>query len=338
MPRAYKRANGTGGVTKLSGRRRNPYYARVTVGWDDDGKQRYANLGCYKTRAEALSALEDYLKNPSPSTNINPTLAELYDITLGTQRIKALHPNTQSRMNTAFNRLKRYHDVSYKKLPVAEIQSLISTYPYSGQISLVNLFHHLNIQATLLDLHVRDYGTLLKAEQYKKQNVRSYFTEKEINKIWKNKDDYYCKLLLVYLYTGLRLKELLDLPVNNIDWKEWTIRGGEKTEAGRNRIIPIHTRIRPIMCSLFSDGHKANVLDGRASDTVAIYLRKEIKELGFKHVIHETRHTFRSRLDNADVKPVIINLLMGHKSGSVGEDVYTHKTLAQLREAIERLR
>jgi integrase len=52
-----------------------------------------------------------------------------------------------------------------------------------------------------------------------------------------------------------------------------------------------------------------------------------------KHSVHETWHTFRSKLDNAN--KTCIDLLMGHKPKGVGERVYTHKTAMEMKDAIE---
>lgn len=60
-----------------------------------------------------------------------------------------------------------------------------------------------------------------------------------------------------------------------------------------------------------------------------------MEQLGQTHTPHECRHTFRSRLDSAGANKVCIDLMMGHKSKEVGERVYTHKTLSELRTAIE---
>lgn len=54
-----KLPNGYGSVTKLSGNRRKPYLARVTLGWITDeqtGKtvQNRVPLGTFKTKKEAL--------------------------------------------------------------------------------------------------------------------------------------------------------------------------------------------------------------------------------------------------------------------------------------------
>lgn len=60
-----------------------------------------------------------------------------------------------------------------------------------------------------------------------------------------------------------------------------------------------------------------------------------MERLGMEHTPHECRHTFRSRLDSAGANKVCIDLMMGHKSKEVGERIYTHKTIQELKEAIE---
>ena len=79
-----KLPNGYGSVTKLSGNRRKPYLARVTLGWTTDeqtGKtvQNRVPLGTFKTKKEALQALAEYGANPYDIQNASMTLAELYE-------------------------------------------------------------------------------------------------------------------------------------------------------------------------------------------------------------------------------------------------------------------
>ena len=56
-----------------------------------------------------------------------------------------------------------------------------------------------------------------------------------------------------------------------------------------------------------------------------------------QHTPHESRHTFRSRLDSAGANKRCIDLMMGHYSKEVGERIYTHKTFDELKTAIELL-
>ena len=63
-----------------------------------------------------------------------------------------------------------------------------------------------------------------------------------------------------------------------------------------------------------------------------------MEKLQMNHTPHECRHTFRSKLDSAKANKKCIDLMMGHKSKDVGERTYTHKTLQELKDAIELIK
>ena len=70
--RFRRRPNNTGTVVKLSGKRRNPYCARVMSDERDiiTGKKKQICIGTFATREEALNALSIYsLKRSSSITN-----------------------------------------------------------------------------------------------------------------------------------------------------------------------------------------------------------------------------------------------------------------------------
>ena len=76
----------------------------------------------------------------------------------------------------------------------------------------------------------------------------------------------------------------------------------------------------------------------KMTTTVMYDALKKVKiKLKLNHTIHECRHTFRIRLYNLNVDSVTINTLMGRKSNNIGENVYTHKTIEQLKTAINLL-
>ena len=58
---------------------------------------------------------------------------------------------------------------------------------------------------------------------------------------------------------------------------------------------------------------------------------------GEKHMPHDTRHTCATLLDGAEVNDNARKMILGHARGDVTNGVYTHKTLRQLRKAIECL-
>ena len=53
---------------------------------------------------------------------------------------------------------------------------------------------------------------------------------------------------------------------------------------------------------------------------------------------HDCRHTFNMLLDDAGADRVTRYKLMGHKGQDINENVYTHKDLNQLREAVEAIK
>jgi integrase len=336
MPKGYKRASGTGGVTKLSGRRRKRFYARITKGWDDNGKQLYYNLGCFETRAEAIQALENYLKSPYNTKNADMTFEDLYKLTERDQ-LATMSLATRKSVKLMFNRMSDFYQVPYRAINIHAVQEILSTIKPSVQRFVVNLFYHMNKEAMLLDIPCKDYSKLLKVQTYASKKEKRVFSDSEIDILWQHSDDRYIQILLVLLYTGMRGMELLTLKRDQVDFKEWIIRGGMKTKAGKNRIIPVHERIRPILSNLFKTGNN-NTICLYSSESERQILYRTLRGLKIKHTVHELRHTFRTKLDDLGVRPIIINLLMGHTNGNIGEDVYTHKSVEQLWDAINLLR
>lgn len=132
---------------------------------------------------------------------------------------------------------------------------------------------------------------------------------------------------------------MIELKVSTIDFEVGTMQGGTKTAAGKNRLVPIHSKIQSIVQKrveqsksgyLFEyNGKKLNQTQYRA-------LWAEIMgKLEMQHTPHECRHTFRSRLDSAGANKVCIDRIMGHKSKGTGERVYTHKNIEELKMNIE---
>ena len=53
------------------------------------------------------------------------------------------------------------------------------------------------------------------------------------------------------------------------------------------------------------------------------------------HRPHDTRHTFASLMDSAGANKLCIKRIMGHSSPDITDNVYTHKTIQELIEAID---
>ena len=73
-----RRGNGDGSIFKLSGKRRKPYAVRITIGWDESGKQKYKYIGYYTNKKEAKQALTDYLAHPKKIRLEKQTLGNIF--------------------------------------------------------------------------------------------------------------------------------------------------------------------------------------------------------------------------------------------------------------------
>ena len=74
------------------------------------------------------------------------------------------------------------------------------------------------------------------------------FSENEMEKLWAHLEDIpYVDILLIQCYSGWRPQELGLIELKNVDLDNWFFTGGLKSDAGRNRVVPIHTKIRPLV-------------------------------------------------------------------------------------------
>ncbi|MDE6593552.1 MAG: site-specific integrase [Oscillospiraceae bacterium] len=164
------------------------------------------------------------------------------------------------------------------------------------------------------------------------------FSEDEISQLRAIADtESYADIILILIYTGWRIGELLAMDCSDIDTIEWTMKGGSKTEAGKNRVVPVHESIKP-----YIERYVAGKKSGKLFLGMPYYKFSEIfkgicTRCGMSHTIHDTRHTFATRADNYGMNKVCIQRLMGHASRDVTDKVYTHKDLEQLRKAINLL-
>lgn len=342
----YKRANGTGTVYKLSGRRRKPWVAIVTTGWSLDGdhaKQDRYVLGTFRTRNEALNALADYTRLPFQTDNANITFEDLYHRWYN-KVSRDMNPGTLKNHQGAYSHLKPLRDLQYKTITVSQVEELLKQYGYDAQNRMIALIRHLDKEANKLDIPIKNIGQGLSRSKAPVRKEKHIFSEDEIDTLWQHSDDHWCQIILIYLYMGWRNRELISMKKSNVDIENWTMQGGNKTAAGKNRIVPIHSRIREIVKGLYDnapDGGTIIHYRGREPSWKYVYqnFQRTMESFGMVHIVHETRHTFRTRLINAGGNRSIIDKLCGHSpKGSVGDIVYTHITIDQMRETIELLK
>ena len=317
--------NGYGSVIRLSGKRRKPYMARKTVGWDDRGYPIYKALGYYATAKEANIVLAEYSKSPWDVDNANMTLQELYELWCA-NKLSRYSPTTRNVYKSYYKHIKHLGGMKYKDIRYSHMLDTVNALNTYGTInSTVQIWRKLDAYAYELDIIHKKYSDSLKSVA-QDESGRTPFSPPQIASIFRMSDEM-AKITLVYIYTGLRAGELLELE----EITEEYLIGGKKTRAGKHRYIPVHPAIRPIIAEYIKRGYVFDKAYHSLLDRWHVWADAN----GFKgKVIHECRHTFETELDAAGASRKCIDMLMGHTSSDVGNRVYNHKTKEELKRAL----
>lgn len=338
--------NKYGGVVYLGENRRKPYGARITIGFEPKGekngvmqyRQKYKYLGFFEKRTEALECLMDYNKNPYDIETRNITLKEVYE-----EWHKKHSPNiAKSTMKTyelAFNRCKEIFNVPFYNLKNRNLQAVIdsiSSPAIAKQVKI--LLGHLYKLAIKNEYCEKDYSKLIELPKMEKVKPKIPFTKEEIDFLWSYEGDYFADMLLILLYSGLRIAELLAIENDKINLEERYMIGGLKTEAGKDRVIPIHKDIVHLIEKHRDANNKTLYIGARGDALNYTYLRKKmsafLKAHNLKHTFHDTRHTFISQCSRLNFNELIVKRIVGHSSGDI-TDRYTHKSIEDLVRAID---
>ena len=330
--------NGYGSVIKLSGNRRRPFQVRKTIGWNEKGHPIYQTLDYTKTREEGMILLATYNKDPWDVDRVNMTLDGLFTLWFEKKAVKLGRSNQQS-LKAAYGHCKSLAQLKYTSIKAYHMQETIDLcgYGYSTQGAIKALWGHLDRFALELDVTMRNYSSLLQAAPIP-ETSKNPFSEEEIKTMWHMQDMPWVDSVLFLLYTGFRISEMLGVETAKVNLETNTITGGTKTKAGKDRVVPIHSKLRSIVERRLESGDKYLFSNNgkRCIDTIyRTFWHDIMKAAEMKHAPHECRHTFRSRLDSLGANKKCIDMMMGHKSKDVGERVYTHKTIDELRAAIE---
>lgn len=346
-----KLPNGYGGVVKLSGKRRNPYCARKTTGWEttEDGKikQLYMPIGYYPTREKALQGLALYNENPYDIKADTITFKEVYE-KWSTKRYTEIAHDNANGYRSAYKSCASLYDLRFKEIRVTHLQDVIdsSGKNYPSLLKLRSLLNQLYEFAMKNDITEKDYSQYVDiGKKGDPKIVHRPYEEEEIQRLWDNVDKLdYVDTVLITIYTGMRPSEMLKIEIENVHLDEKYMIGGIKTEAGINRIIPINHKIMPLIKKRYeyaiSVGAKFLIPNFKNEEMKYCNYKREkydnvMEQLEMNHLPHDGRHTCATLLDRAGANKVAIKRILGHSSPDVTDKVYTHKDIQDLIEAIE---
>ena len=335
-----KLENGFGSIVKLGGNRRKPYAVRITTGWKD-GKQVRKYLGFYKTQPEALFALTEYHQGGYDVDLSKLTLAEVYD-----RWIKRIEPNVSKNVlnshNMARMRFDRMGNVPIVKLKADQLQDWMDSIELSAgskkrlKSTMIQLWKY----AIKNDIVNKNYAESIEIHD-KVEKTGKVFTTDEIKTLWGDIENPTAQWILVLMYTGMRIGELLEMTTDKIYLDKHYMVGGLKSEAGIDRVIPLHDSILPFVENLIGkskflmrDEKGRKLSYAKALNEFKMYM----KQHNWEHLPHDTRKTGVSLMHSAGIPIETVRIIVGHSGKGVTESVYLFKTPYELVEEINKVK
>lgn len=357
--------NGFGQISHINGKNlRNPYRASITVGKTETGRHIVKPLqpkAYFATYNEAYTALCEYNKNPY-DLNSEITMQELFDrwspIHFATLKTEA----SRNHFRISWKYCSAIYDVKVNVFRIRHIKECMDNgfiivgnkkrYATDGQKNRIKTLFNLMLDyAVEYDLVDKNY-----ARQYKlpkelteakttAENPHIAFTDDEIKILWKNTDIDFVRYMLIQIYSGWRPQEFCNLKLEDIDLENWTFKGGSKTDAGMNRVVPIHPKIRTFVKEQYNEsktiGSLTLVFDINAKNQKIkplVYKKfynrfsEMVNTLGLnpEHRPHDTRKTFVTLAKDSEVNEYAIKYLIGHAITDLTERVYTERDIGWL--------
>lgn len=368
-----RRPNNSGTVVKLSGKRRKPYCAKITSEDYDlvTGKKKQLTIGTFETELEALNALSLYHLTVNKQINDDeakelssdifnkvmerhdskvPTFKEIFNI-LDKEEFSLLSDSSHSGYNSWIKHFKQIYD---RKITTITLQDL--QYVFDNDKCGKGTKVHMKVLCTKIFKYAvvhkyinrdDDYTEFINCGKDEESKKHYAFSYDEIKRLREANTDI-AKIILIYIFSGLRASELLninkkdihiDVTCNDdgIERKVSYFYTGLKTEAGKNRIVPIHDSIKPYVIELLLKKRK-RLIDNTYSVFKDAFFNPYMQKLNMKHTLHDTRVTFTTlcQLNNVDV--FSRKRILGHKMKDITFDVYTDTIINKLFVEINKIK
>lgn len=375
-----RRTKGTGSIYLRKDNKSKPYAAASSV----TGKQVY--LGAFATKREAESALKDYEYNPV--NGFNMTLEQMHEKWMKTKAYAKLGDSVKSNYASAYIKLKPLYKRKFRDLRTSDYQYIIDYYdnPHhevgaggklkyldkngKGTYKVTNTpkiceglgysaLHKVKCLLTTLytfamkeDIVNKDYATFIELPE-QEETTATRFTEVQLELIKQNVGKVpYMDYIYIMCYVNFRVSEFLELTADRYKVTDSGIHyfvGGKKTDAGKDRIVPIHPKIQQLVQSCINNNgetifcriHEGSEF-GKAMNKdyfLKYCFRPAMQAIGLsdEYTPHSCRRTFSTRMSAAGAREEDIIALMGHTDYKVDIDHYIIQEVDTLYNAIKLL-
>jgi integrase len=330
-----KRVNGSGSVCRKPGNRSKPWEAQKAGVY----------IGAYATKYEAEQALLRLADLPISET-LNLTFEQVYQKWFP-EHSRTITAKGAEGYATAYKHCQSLYPRIFRKLRTSDFQGIIMEMEEKGLSNascakVLQLFGQLSAWAIREEICHTDYSRFVQLTPQQKTEKR-VFSAEQIAALQSSALPA-AKIALLLIATGCRPNELFSVPLSNCFGSYFI--SGSKTEAGRNRIIPVSALGLPAYQSLLASATQngcAKLIDAYAGNhTYSNFAKRDWKELmaslGIEGMTpYNCRHTFATLAVKSGVKPEILQRILGHSDYNTTATIYTHLDIAAILEESKKV-
>ena len=350
--RTHKRATGTGTITKDSRNKTRPYIVRAPSTATGQGR---VYLGAYPDMKTAQAALEEYMRNGRSEMH-KATVADIYSLWTKSH-FSHISDSGVKLYTSMWKRFEPIQNLKMSDIRTIHFQEIVDKATSKSAADTLRIIASMLCKYAMEnDIINKDYSQFIKTPKFEKKE-KIIFSDEQITTLWQHADDKRAQAILAMIYMGFRIGELLMITPADINFEEGYLITGEKTEAGKGRVIPFPPAI-PEIKEFFTSWSVGIQEHNQLWDTSSQRFRDDVfysclYDLGMiqakitkyksyefdgPHLTpHSTRHTFASLSARSGMRPDDLQKIIGHANYSVTANIYIHKGAEELKAAMSAL-
>lgn len=148
------------------------------------------------------------------------------------------------------------------------------------------------------------------------EKITNILTQEELVKVFEKISTPLSYGIPVMIYTGIRLKELLDIKLSDVDMSTRTIHVPGTKNVDADRIVPIHSKLAPYIEQLLKSNHEYLIENSHGQNVAEqeyhIFFKMFMKNINARCGVKDLRHTFIALMEKNGVErttPALKNIL-----------------------------
>ena len=342
--------NGFGQISEIKGKGlRKPFRAMVTVGKTDTGRPICKLLkpeAYFETYNDAYSALVEYNRNPYDISS-DITMSELFDKWSVDHFKKLKSQYSAKNIRCAWSHCSAIYEMRVKEIRARHMKEMILQSPTSNgnKVLMKMILNQMMDYAVEYELVDHNYARDFKIEKVDKSKetgtgAHNTISDEELAVLWSHANEsMWIDMMLIQCYGGWRPIELCSIHKEDVDLSIGCITGGSKTQAGRNRQVPIHSKIVNLVKKYLTESPSEFLFGELTYEQYRYAFHNELERIGLPdHTPHDCRVRFVTEAKNCGMDEYAIKRIIGHVIGDLTERVYTKRDFEWLKSEMEKLR